>query len=384
MKKIALVYDWLDTRFGGAEKVLRNLHQLYPEAPLYVAYQTAAAPPWAKKLKIHTSFLQKHLWLCRFKPLIAYFLPFAFESFNFDEYDLVISVSSFAAKGILTKPHQKHYCYLLTPTRFLYSHQETYTDHWFLKIPPFKQIFRAIQKSLLRWDQVAAHRPDYLIPISQLVAARIHRYYHLDSLPPIYPPVDATRFDQLKKQLRARRPTTGILDQIPFSEFDLIVARHTAYKRVDLALKAAVQAKRPLVIVGTGPLTEYYHTLAAKLDPRHLYLHFTGATNDHDLVELYTAAQLFLMPGLEDFGITGLEAQLFGSPVLVHKSSGVAELIEHQVTGFHLEKETISALLEGYNWYEKHQTTISPSKIIKNSLKYDQEHFKQLFHRYVI
>src|SRR5258708_2622600 len=165
--KVALVYDRVNTHYGGAENVLLALHQIYPSAPLYTSVYNPQTATWAKVFDVRTSFLQKFPFAKKFHRLYVALMPLAFESFDLSEFDIVISISSAEAKGVLTKPNQLHVCYLLTPTRYLWSHAEEYQKDW-LTGP-----IRALIFNYLRWwDQSAALRPDIFIPISQLVAER--------------------------------------------------------------------------------------------------------------------------------------------------------------------------------------------------------------------
>lgn len=179
-KRVALVYDWVG-KWGGAERVLLTLHEMFPDAPLYTGVYDPILAPWAKVFpKIYAPKINfKHEWFPGLFPLI-------FESYNFDQYDLVISVSSFAAKGIITKPHTTHINYCLTPTRFLWSHYEQYSSE--LGVVG-KFLTRPIFKYLKYWDKLASRRPDKIISISKTVQARVKKYYGLDS-EVIYPPVN--------------------------------------------------------------------------------------------------------------------------------------------------------------------------------------------------
>lgn len=169
-RKIAIVYDWID-KWGGVERVLLTLHKIFPEAVFYTSYFDPENAGWAKDLKIKTSFIQSLPGFIKNSRIASLpFYPFAFESFNFNEYDLVISVTSSFAKSIITQPKTKHICYLLTPTRFLWSHQKDY----------FKKniINNYYLKKLKDWDFVTTRRPDKIISISQTVAKRCLKYYH--------------------------------------------------------------------------------------------------------------------------------------------------------------------------------------------------------------
>ena len=188
--RIALVYDRVNTPYGGAEKVLLALHQAFPQAPLFTSVFHPRAV-WAKIFKIKTSFLQKVPFANQLHRFFVPLMPLAFESLDLSMYDIIISVTSAEAKGIITRPNQLHVCYMLTPTRYLYSHRAHYEQtHWPFKIPLLNFFSRKLFDYLTWWDQVAAQRPDVIIPISGLVKKRIEKYYQRAVSDVIYPPVD--------------------------------------------------------------------------------------------------------------------------------------------------------------------------------------------------
>ncbi|MDR0463346.1 MAG: glycosyltransferase [Pseudomonadales bacterium] len=327
-KKVAIVYDWADINYGGAEKVLLALQKLFPDATFFTSVANFSKAKWLKKFKrVETSFLQS--WpnfIKKNRSLCSVFLPYSFESFNFDGFDLVISVSSFAAKGVITKPNQLHICYLLTPTRFLYSHQAEYLGQTKFKIFPGRQIAKLVAKYLTSWDQVAARRPDYIIPISKLVAKRVGKYYELETLPSIYPPCAENCAENNKKE-----------------DFFLSVCRLVDYKKVDLAIKAAILTDTKLKIVGDGPNKKKYQKLVRKLNGEHL-IDFLGQISDKELELLYNKARALLFIGEEDFGITALEANAQGTIVIGNNQSGAMEILPKsgKVELANLEVETIA------------------------------------------
>src|SRR3990167_9737624 len=165
--KVALVYDRVN-KWGGAERVLLALHKIFPDAPLYTSVYDKDKAPWAKVFSVKTSFLQNFPFASGNHEYYAPLMPLAFESFTFDEYDLVISVTSEAAKGIITKPGTLHICYCLTPTRYLWSHFNLYFEN-----PILKFISSPVASYLKTWDRIAAQRPDVMIAISDTVRKRI-------------------------------------------------------------------------------------------------------------------------------------------------------------------------------------------------------------------
>ena len=185
---VALVYDRVN-KWGGAERVLLSLNKLFPKAPLYTSVYNQETSSWAKIFpKVIPSFLQKIPFAKSHHEVLPFLMPIAFESFNFSGFDLVISVTSEAAKGIITPPGTIHICYCLTPTRYLWSGYNEYFTN-----PLLKELSLPIVSYLQDWDQTAANRPDVMVGISKTVCTRIKKYYHRDSKL-IYPPVDVDRF----------------------------------------------------------------------------------------------------------------------------------------------------------------------------------------------
>ena len=224
--KISLVYDRIN-KFGGAERVLLALHQIWPQAPIYTAVYNQKTASWAKSIKIKPSFLQKFPLAKTHHELYPWLTPIAFESFNFNEFDIVISITSAEAKAVITSPKTLHLCYCLTPTRYLWSHQRQYQSAPGLGI--FNQlgkgIFKLFTPYLKKFDLIASQRPDQYIAISKAVQARIKKYYNQDSTI-IYPPVNTSKFQSKTDQSLADK------------DYFLLVSRLTPYKKVDLAVKA--------------------------------------------------------------------------------------------------------------------------------------------------
>jgi glycosyltransferase involved in cell wall biosynthesis len=222
---VALVYDRVNTPHGGAEKVLLALHALFPNAPLYTSVYNSKTASWANVFDVRPSWLSR-LPFAHHHRLLLPLMPLAFESFDLSAYDLIISITSAEAKGIITQPHQLHLSYLLTPTRYLYSHQHEYlTTDSHLSAPGTKWLAHQLLKYIKWWDQAAAARPDVIIPISELVAKRTRHYYNRSTVSPIYPPLETL-------PLTTQRPT---LLPPTFDQYLLIVSRLVSYKRLDVA-----------------------------------------------------------------------------------------------------------------------------------------------------
>lgn len=360
---IALVYDRVNTPFGGAELVLEALHELYPEAPLFTSLYSESQAPWAKSFKVKPSWLQrlprwlqKHRWL-------APVMPLAFESHNFDDYDIVISVTSAEAKGVLTKPHQLHLCYLLTPTRYLYSHQASYrSSNLIFQIPGLAFLANLALSYLKWWDQTAANRPDVIIAISQLVAARCQRFYHRSVANIIYPPVSQPNQALNLKNIQNTSQPYGI-----------VISRLVDYKRIDLAIKACIAMQHPLTIVGDGPERKRLEKIANG----NLLIAFHNQVSESDKIKLLAGARWLLMPGIEDFGITALEAQTLGIPVILQHQSGAAELLHDGIDSVFLTSETVENVQSAI---QKISNLKHNSKLMAHNMKkYDKTIFQRQF-----
>ncbi len=323
-KKVAIVYDWMD-KWGGVERVLLYLHAMFPDAVFFTSAYDRKKAVWASGLTIKTSFMQ-HIPAClrSRRALMMPLFPLAFETFDFSEFDLVISVTSSYAKGIVTKPGTTHVCYLLTPMRYAWSHSKEY-----LGVLP-QSISRSLAKGLQKFDVAISKRPDAYISLSKVVAKRCRDYYGIES-PVVYPPFDVTYWRNQEKIMRKVN--------LP-KEYFLSVGRMEKYKRVDLVVRVAAQMpEKQFVFVGVGEEEKYLHKTAGK------NCLFMGRISDNELAYVYSHASALIMPQNEDFGYVSLEAQFFGCPVIAYGSGGALETVLEGKTGMFFEKQTVSSLL---------------------------------------
>src|SRR3989344_8949841 len=328
--KVALVYDRVN-KFGGAERVLQVLHEMFPDAPLFTSVYNKETSKWSDDFDVRTTFLKNIPFAKTNHEYIAPLIPLAFESFDFDDFDVVISVTSEYAKGIITKPHTLHICYCLTPTRYLWSGYEEY-----FKNKAFRTFFKPVVKGLRTWDKTAAFRPDYIVAISKNVQERIKKYYGRQSTI-IYPPVtlDLTKFDSGKEIKTLKKP------------FFLIVSRLVPYKRIDVAVKAFNKLPYILKIIGVGHDFNRLSSLAA------CNIEFLGNLTDDKLSYYYRNARALIFPGTEDFGLAMVEAQLFGTPVIALRSGGACEIIIEGQTGEFFDSQEPEALIKVLEKFDK-------------------------------
>ncbi|MBI3289906.1 glycosyltransferase [Candidatus Microgenomates bacterium] len=371
--KVALVYDRVN-KWGGAERVLLALHEIFPDAPLYTSVYNPRSAPWADVFpKIYTSFLQGHTlrsWRVHHEWL-ALLMPIAFEQFDFDRYDLVISVTSEAAKGIITKPGTKHICYCLTPTRYLWSGYEIYFGNKWIK-----WITQPLVNYLKNWDKTAAQRPDVMVGISKTVRNRISKYYGRDSAV-IYPPVELVRTRGPAPGFPPRTPTRGPLlggpptRVTPRTVYFLLVSRLVSYKKIDLAIEAFNELDIPLLIVGTGSAEESLFNMARP------NIHFLGQLTDAELASYYENAQALIFPQEEDFGIVAVEAQKFGCPVIAYHAGGALEIVRLGRTGEFFLSQTPEALISAITNFDR--SRYDPKVIKNNAKRFSKEKFKKKF-----
>jgi glycosyltransferase involved in cell wall biosynthesis len=367
-KKIALVYDRVN-KWGGAERVLLALHEIFPNAPLFTSVYNTEKTPWANAFNpptgagLKTSFLQKIPLASSRHESLPFLMPAAFESFSFEGYDLVISVTSEAAKGIIVKPPTKHICYCLTPTRYLWSGYNEYFSNRILRF-----IAAPAVSYLKKWDLVAAQRPDAYIAISEEVKKRIKTYYKKDAVV-VYPPLGMSN-------IKYQMPNVKWEGQ---EDYYLVVSRLVAYKRVDLAIEACNELGLSLKIVGSGSEEAKLREIAGPT------IEFVGNLTDEQLITYYKHSKGLLFPGYEDFGLVIVEAQSFGKPVLAYKAGGALETIidgnpstgSGRATGMFFTPQTKESLKEALEKFDKKK--FKEKDCIEQAKKFGKVEFKKRF-----
>lgn len=324
--KIAFVYDWIDS-IGGVERMLQMLHTMFPDAPFYTSLYSPEKAPWADSMNVQTSFIQ-HLpsWVRNSRVISAPLYPYAFEQFDFREYDVVVSISSSFAKGIITHPSTYHLSVILTPTRYLWVMPQLYRKQGVLGV-----IQDAVASGMRQWDWYAAQRPDQMIAISSHVQDRIRRYYNRTASV-VHPPFDWGYWDSVSQN--------QVTVAVP-APFYLSVSRLEPYKSVDLLMKVfQTMQDKHLVVVGTGSHESYIRSIA----PNNVT--FLKKVSDQQLSWLYHQAQGLIMPQEEDFGYTALEAIAAGCPVLTYAESGAAEIVAEYDYGVTFSHQTVESVRE--------------------------------------
>lgn len=327
-KKVALVCDWLSGT-GGAERVVYELHKLYPDAPIYTSQYDASPSKWHgqnwfARADVRTSWLQKlPNQLRKFLPVLR---ALSFSRLDLSEYDLVISSSGAEAKGVKTGPNTLHVSYIHSPTHYYWVRYNEY-----LKSPGFgffdplaRLGLKLLVGPLRRWDYKAAQRPDYIIANSNHTKAMIEKFYHRDSAV-VFPPVDTERFRGEAGEERRGFVTAG---------------RQTPYKRMDLPVEACSQLNLPLIVMGSGPDHRRLKRLAGKS------ITFLRGKTDEEIAHYFKTSKAFIMPNMDDFGIVAVEAMAAGTPVIAYQAGGALDYIEEGKTGLFFDKQTVKSLSE--------------------------------------
>ena len=329
-RRVALVHDWL-TGMRGGEKVLEAIAELYPGATVHTLLHVKGSV--SEALERHPrrrSFVQ---WLPSSARHYRQYLPLfptAIEQFDFDGYDLVISTSHCAAKSVVVPGRTPHVCYCHSPMRYAWDQFDSYFGPD--QVGPVRsRLLRPVLAGLARWDRDTAGRVDRYVANSHYVAGRIRRYYNRGSTV-VYPPVDTTFY----------RPEPALGPEA----FLLAVSALVPYKRLDVAIRAAANARMPLTIVGRGPEEARLRALAAATGGD---VTFTGWLADEQIRDLYRRCRATVMPGVEDFGMVPVEAQACGRPVVALGEGGALDSVLDGVTGILVRENTVDAFTEAFH-----------------------------------
>src|SRR3989344_370509 len=350
--KVALVHDYL-TQYGGGERTLEALAELFPDAPIFTLLYTP------DRLKgrffdkdIRTSFLQKIPLAAQHHRFFPWAMPLATEHLDLSEYDLVLSDSASFVKGIITNPNAIHISFCHPPLRYAWDDSQRYVAEY-QAFPLFLKALTPFVLSAIRiWDFTAAQRPDILLANSQHVALRIRKYYGRDAAV-IYPPVNTQFFSDNKRHA---------------GTYALMVGRLLAYKRFALGIDACKKAKMPLHIVGDGPEAEYLKKRAKGLD-----VVFLGEISDTELALEYANCKCLLFPQEEDFGIVAVEAMASGVPVVALRRGGAAEIVEENISGVFVEEETPEAFAKALQSLDNQD--FSENRIRESAKRFDRSRF---------
>lgn len=355
--RVAIVHSWLN-QYGGAERVLEQLHGLFPAAPIYTSmFDPRALPAAYQSWDIRTSFLQR-IPLSRSKhQLMLMLYPLAFQSFDLSGFDLIVSLTSGFSHGVRTPAGGKHVCYCLTPPRFLWNYDS------YVKLEGVgrgAQLALRPSVPLLRyWDYLAARRVGSFVAISDVVKERIGRHYGR-SAAVIYPAI----------------PVDSFTPSLEVDDYFLAAGRLIPYKRVDLAIEACNRLKLPLKIVGDGRSRAALERLAGPT------IEFLGKVDEATLRRTYARARALIFPGEEDLGLTPIESQAAGRPVIALGKGGTRETIVAGETGEFFDEQTVDSLVDVLAHFDHRAYDSARIRAWARS-KFDLSVFRSEFSRYV-
>jgi len=341
-QRVAIFYDWLN-QWGGAERVLLASLQAFPKADLYTIAHNPSQTPWLPKhYRIFSSIIDSLPKLPLFPLPYSPLFPLAVEQFDFSEYDIVISFTSTVGHFLITPPSVKYFCYFFNINRHVYRQHPFY-------LQPLAKFYR-------RLDTIAINRPDHLICDSYTVQNRfIDQYAKRPTV--IYPGIDMSLFHPLQKTS-------------PGGYF-LIVSRLVPYKKIDLAIHACHQSGLQLKIVGNGRQFGYLSRLIKKLHSPNIEL--LGNVDHSELLGFYQHCRALLIPQVEDFGLTSLEAQACGRPVIAYRQGGQTETVIDGRTGLFFERQTVESLKSALRRFDSYR--FNPKDCIENANKFSEKAF---------
>jgi glycosyltransferase involved in cell wall biosynthesis len=369
--KIAIIHDFL-VQYGGAERVLEVLSEMFPEAPIYtllydqekMSAQGGPASGWGDKFakkEIRTSYLQKFPKFLkkRYRWLLPFFMIVP-ETFDLREFDLVISSTGAWSKGIVTRLNTIHISYLHSPMRFVWDYNEKYLKEEKKRC----SLMRFLLSYARMWDKLASERPDYLIANSKYTQERIKKYYRRESTV-IYPPAYNT---VIPSEIRNfdRDSSRGAQND---NKYFLIVSRLSPYKKVDLVVEAFNKLGLPLVIIGEGKQKKYLQKIAKD------NIKILGFVDDQKLSEYYANARAFIFPADDDFGLTMVEAMGYGVPVIAYKKGGALEIVKEGKTGEFFDAQTPEVLADGVRRFIAKENDYKSEDMANRAKEFSKERF---------
>jgi glycosyltransferase involved in cell wall biosynthesis len=359
--RVAIVHEWLDT-FAGSERVLEQLLLCFPTADIFavVDFMGEEDRRFLQGRPVQTTFVQQLPFARRHFREYLGLMPIAIQQLDLGVYDLVVSSNHAVAKGVLTGPDQVHISYVHSPMRYAWDMQHQYLRD--AKIERgLKGIYaRWLLKRLREWDVSSAHHVDHFVANSSYIARRIAKAYRRESTV-IHPPVDVSRF----------------IAHDDKEDFFLLVGRFVPYKRVEVVMESfARQPGRRLVVVGDGPERNRVHN-AARAAPN---IEFRGTVSQTVLIDLMQRARALVFAAEEDFGITMVEAQACGTPVIAYGRGGATDIIvppgEDQPTGLFFYRQDAAAISEAVDRFEMLGSRFSSQACRRNALRFSQSRFR--------
>jgi glycosyltransferase involved in cell wall biosynthesis len=352
--KVVLLHDWL-TGFRGGERVFEVFCELFPQAPIYtLIHKPHSTSALIESHPIYTSFLQSIPGITQHYRKFLPLFPRAAESLKIiEDADLVLSSSHCVIKGVQKPKGAFHLSYIHSPMRYLY---DQYDNYFGPGAPLYQRIgARVFKNSLVNWDKKSNANVDLMVANASFVQERIKKYYDRESTV-VHPFVDLEDFEATKDQAPEKQ------------DYYLVLSAFAPNKRVDLAVQAFSELKLPLRVIGSGQLEKELKTMAGET------VEFLGNISREQVIEQLSGARALIFPGVEDFGITPLEALASGTPVIAYKAGGVLETLNNEVAEF-FDTANVEALKEAVLLSQKR--TFSHQKMRQRAEGFSKEIFKE-------
>ncbi|KHE67414.1 glycosyltransferase family 4 protein [Halobacillus sp. BBL2006] len=365
--KVAIIHDWLVT-YAGAEKVLEEILNVFPEADVFsiVDFIEEDKRQFLKNKTVNTSFIQKLPFSKKKYRNYLPIMPHAVEQLDVSHYDVIISSSHAVAKGVITGPDQLHISYVHSPIRYAWDLQHQYLRETGLDKGFKGFLTRLILHKIRNWDYRTSNGVDYFLSNSNFISRRIWKVYRRDATT-IYPPVDVSSFSLHQKK----------------KEFYLTASRMVPYKKMDVIAKAFSQMpEKELVVIGDGPDFQKIKSNS------NVNVRLLGYQDSETLVEYMQNAKAFVFAAEEDFGITPVEAQACGTPIIAYGKGGSKETVRgygeaESPTGVFFNEQTPESIIEAIKHFEDVKENILPNYCRKNAERFDPENFKKELREFV-
>ena len=360
-KKVAIVTDWLTT-YGGAEKVVKTLHEIFPEAPILTSQYSKKDIDWFDDCDVRTGWL--NIFPAKLRKFLGPLRVIYFSNLKLGEFDVIISSCIAESKGIKTREDQLHISYLQgPPTQYYWGMYDDY-----VKNPGFGKLngivrffFKLLVKPLRENDYQLSKRPDYIIANSTYSAKEVETYYHRQAAV-VFPPVDVDKF----------RPSAET------SDFYISTSRQVNWKRLDLAVEAFRDLDTKLILVGGGAEHDKLVALAAGS----ANIEFVPTINDSkELAQLVSKAKAFIFPSLEPFGIAPIEALSAGVPVIAYKKGGVLDYVIENKNGVFFPEQTAESLKKAVLLFEKKR--FNKKEVSATAKSFSKDNFKKTIEQFI-
>ncbi|MFH1955283.1 MAG: glycosyltransferase [Patescibacteria group bacterium] len=369
MPKIAIIHDYLNA-YGGAESVVNAIWELFDKPPIYTALWNPKAFEGTKAFENADIRVPKWAgfpFVNKFYKYLVPLYPLMFERLNLSDFDIILSSSANFAKGVKTNKGQLHISYIHTPPRFLYGYptETVKRDVWY-----WKPILKVVDYFLLRWDQKAAQRPDFLLCNSKEVKLRIKKFYKRDA--EIIPP-----FLSLNKDYEEIKAEGG--------DYYLIITRMSLYKNPDKVILACKELGRSLKVAGNGKEFERFKKIAEDVSSNKGKIEMLGFVSEKRKTALLKGCRAFIYPvEYEDFGMAPLEAMYFGKPAIVLNQGGLKDYLVEEYNGIYIQKPTVEGVANAIKKFEGMEKKVNWEKNCKKTAeRYTKEQFQHKLKEFV-